>query len=186
MEYVAAALIGLGLGAIAFAPLVARRHGVDVRSVGDGNPGAWNALTALGPRRAWPVFAGDALKATVAGLAGLALAGWWGAYAGVAGAMAGHALRGGKSVMAFVGGGLVLAPPAWVAAIAVCVALSLARTFALGARVGVAVFPVVALAVLSAERVAAIGALMTAIGLLFLIGRRSARATPAAGAAPRG
>ncbi len=61
-------------------------------------------------------FAGDALKAFAAGLAGWALAGWWGAWAGVAGAMAGHAfpvfarLRGGKAVMCFAGGAFVLSP----------------------------------------------------------------------------
>ena len=185
MEYAAAALIGLALGAVAFAPLVARRHGVDVRSVGDGNPGAWNALSALGWRRAWPVFAGDALKATAAALAGLALAGWWGAYAGVAGAMAGHALRGGKSVMAFVGGGLVLVPGAWAIAVAVCGAVTAARSFAWGARAGVAAFPAITLAFVPAGRVAAIGALMTGIGLLFLRGRTSGRARSAAGGPPR-
>src|SRR3712207_8791527 len=36
--------------------LVARRHGVDLRAVGDGNPGAWNALDHLGARRAWPAL----------------------------------------------------------------------------------------------------------------------------------
>ena len=73
MEYVAACMIGYLLGSVPVALLVARRHGVDLRATGDGNPGAWNALEQLGPRRAWPAFAGDALKGTLAGLAGLAL-----------------------------------------------------------------------------------------------------------------
>ena len=55
-----AALLGYIAGSVPVALLVARRHGVDLRRVGDGNPGAWNALEALGARRAWPVFAGDA------------------------------------------------------------------------------------------------------------------------------
>jgi glycerol-3-phosphate acyltransferase PlsY len=46
MEYVVAALLGYLLGSIPFAALVAARHGVDLRAVGDGNPGAWNALTS--------------------------------------------------------------------------------------------------------------------------------------------
>src|SRR3954464_12194827 len=105
MEYVLAALVGYLLGSILFAPLVARRHGVDLRTCGDGNPGAWNALEQLGARRAWPAFAGDAAKGLVAGLIGALLAGTPGAYAGVAGAMLGHAFplyargRGGKAVM---------------------------------------------------------------------------------------
>src|SRR4051794_41968659 len=85
MEYGAAALAGYLLGSIQFALLVARRHGVDLRKTGDGNPGAWNALEQLGPRRAWLAFAGDGAKGLLAGLAGLALGGWWCGWAGVAG-----------------------------------------------------------------------------------------------------
>ena len=116
MEYVAACIIGYLLGSVPVALLVARRHGVDLRATGDGNPGAWNALEQLGPRRAWPAFAGDALKGTLAGLAGLALGGTWVGYAAVAAAMVGHAFplfagfRGGKSVMTFAGGMLAVAP----------------------------------------------------------------------------
>ena len=63
---------------------MARRHGVDLFAVGDGNPGAWNALDHLGPRRAWPAFIGDGAKALAAGLIGHALGDWWTAYAAVA------------------------------------------------------------------------------------------------------
>src|SRR3712207_3961598 len=112
--------------------LVARRHGVDLRAVGDGNPGAWNALDHLGGRRAWPAFIGDGLKGLLAGLVGLALGDVWTAYAGVAAAMLGHALplfagfRGGKSVMTFAGGAFALSPLAAACCLAACVALSLA------------------------------------------------------------
>jgi glycerol-3-phosphate acyltransferase PlsY len=189
MEYVLAALAGYLLGSILVAPLVARRHGVDLRRTGDGNPGAWNALEQLGPRRAWPVFAGDALKGTLAGLAGCALAGTAGAYVAVAGAMLGHALplfarlRGGKAVMTFVGGAFVLAPLGALIALAACLLVTaLTRSFALGARVGVFGFPLAQLAVAPVEHVAATGGLMTLIGVLF-VARRSAPATsgPAAG-----
>src|SRR5919112_6536238 len=116
MEYAAIAIVGYLLGSIPAALLVARRHGVDLRRTADGNPGAWNALEQLGARRALPAFLGDGAKGLAAGLAGLALAGWWGGVAGVAGALAGHALplfarfRGGKAGMTFVGGALALAP----------------------------------------------------------------------------
>jgi len=173
--YVVSALLGYLLGSIPVALLVARRHGVDLRRTGDGNPGAWNALEQLGARRAWPAFIGDALKACVAGLAGWALAGWWGAWAGVAGAMAGHAFpifagfRGGKAVMCFVGGASVLSPYAALICLGVCVVVSVAGSFAWGARVAVFGFPLVALLFSPVWQVAAIGALMTFIGLLFLV-----------------
>src|SRR5215210_5452946 len=135
MEYVAACIIGYLLGSIPVALLVARRHGVDLRRTSDGNPGAWNALEQLGARRALPAFLGDGAKAFAAGLAGLALAGWWGGFAGVAGAMLGHAFpifagfRGGKAVMTFVGGGFALAPLAAGLCLVLCAAVSLVASF---------------------------------------------------------
>src|SRR5512144_1233237 len=116
MEYAAACIIGYVLGSVPVSLLVARLHGVDLYATADGNPGAWNALQQLGARRAWPAFAGDALKGAVAGAAGVALGGTWAGYAAVAAAMLGHAypllgrLRGGKSVMTFAGGMLAVAP----------------------------------------------------------------------------
>ena len=183
MDYVVAILVGYGLGGIPVALLVARRHGVDLRRTADGNPGAWNALEQLGARRAWPAFAGDGLKGTLAGLVGLALGGIWVAYAGVAAAMLGHAFpatqrgRGGKSVMTFVGGMLALTPLTVLLCVAACVAVSLAwRPFGPGARVGVFLAPLIQLALDPVERVAATGGLMTLIGLLFVLkpGRRVA------------
>jgi acyl phosphate:glycerol-3-phosphate acyltransferase len=174
MEYAAALAIGYVLGALPVALTVARAHGVDLREVGDGNPGAWNALTALGSRRAVPVFIGDGLKGLLAGLAGGTLAGPPGAYAGVAGAMIGHAFpvfsgfRGGKSVMAFAGGAFAFAPLAALIALCACAAVSLAGSFRWGARVGVWGLPLAQLAVDPVERVAATGGLMALIGLRYL------------------
>ena len=189
MEYVIAAVVGYLLGSIPVALLVARRHGVDLRTTGDGNPGAWNALEQLGARRAWPAFAGDGLKGTAAGFAGLALAGVGGAYAGVAGAMLGHAFpvwnrfKGGKAVMTFAGGAFALSPAAAAIALGACLILSLlTRSFAWGARVGVFGFPLIQLAFDPPGRVAATGALMCLIGVLF-VARRSGPATPATDAA---
>jgi len=191
MTYVWAALIGYVLGSVPVSLLVARRHGVDLRTTADGNPGAWNALEQLGPRRAWPAFAGDGLKGTLAAAAGHALGGSWGAYAGLAGAMLGHAFplfagfRGGKAVMTFVGGAPVLSPPAAALALVVgALAGAGARSFAIFARVGVFAFPVAQLLVDPPGHVAATGALMTLIGALFAARGRSARARSARGAAP--
>ena len=148
MEYVAACLIGYLLGSVPVAPLVARRYGVDLRRTSDGNPGAWNALEQLGPRRAWPAFVGDGAKGSLAAAAGLAIGGIWVGYAAAAAAMLGHALplfarfRGGKSVMTFVGASLVLAPLAAAICAVGCVLVTLlTRSFALGARVGCLLLP---------------------------------------------
>jgi acyl phosphate:glycerol-3-phosphate acyltransferase len=189
--YVVAAAMGYLLGSIPVALLVARRHGVDLRRTGDGNPGAWNAYEQLGGRRALPAFLGDAAKALVAGFAGHLVAGWWGGFAAVAGAMVGHAFplfagfRGGKAVMSFVGGAFVLSPLAAALCLALCAAVTAATAFRWGARAGVFAFPLIQLATDPVEHVIATGALMTLIGLLFLLKPgRSARARSAPGGAP--
>src|SRR5215210_3920973 len=144
---VLAVIVGYLLGAIPVALLVARRYGVDLFTTADGNPGAWNALEQLGWRRAWPAFVGDGLKALLAGLIGQWIGDWWTAFAAVAAAMVGHAfpiwtgLRGGKAVMAFVGGAFALSPlPAGICLV-LCVAVSVAVAFTWGARVAVFAFP---------------------------------------------
>jgi glycerol-3-phosphate acyltransferase PlsY len=191
MDYVVACIVGYLLGSVPVSLIVARRHGVDLHRTGDGNPGAWNALEQLGWGRAWPAFVGDALKGLLAGLAGLALGGIWVGYAAVAAAMAGHAfpafarLRGGKSVMTFVGGALVLAPLAGAIALALLALLSLTRGgFALGARVGVFSFPLLQLATAPVEHVAATGGLMCLIGARFCLARSGDRASGASGGSP--
>jgi acyl phosphate:glycerol-3-phosphate acyltransferase len=192
MSYVATVLIGYVLGSIPVSPIVARRHGVNLYETADRNPGAWNALEQLGPRRAWPAFVGDGLKGTLAGLAGLALAGSWGAYVGVGGAMVGHALplfarfRGGKAVMTLVGGAFSFAPLPAVIALGGCVAVALlTRSFAFGARAGVFSFPLFQLLLEPVAEVAATGLLMTFVGVLFVLRRRrNGRASSGSAAAP--
>lgn len=192
--YGAVALGGYALGSIPVALIVGRAHGVDLRQVGDGNPGFWNAREQLGARRAAPVFAGDALKGLLPGLLGRAVAGVGGAYAGVAGAMLGHAfpafagLRGGRSVMTFVGGAFAISPAAAGLSLALCLATTGAtRSFAWGARAGVFAFPAIQLGLDPPGRVAATGGLMSLIGLRFLAAApgRSGRARSGRGAGPR-
>jgi glycerol-3-phosphate acyltransferase PlsY len=191
VSYVAAAIIGYLLGSIPFALLVARRHGVDLYRTGDGNPGAWNALEQLGPRRAWPAFVLDGAKGLAAGLAGHALGGWWVAWTAVAAAMVGHALplfahgRGGKSVMCFIGGACALSPPAAAVCAALCVGVTAARGLAWGARAAVFGFPLVQLFTDPIGHVAGTGILMTLIGALFML-RRSGPASSAPDAGPTG
>lgn len=182
MEYGLALIIGYALGSLPVALWVGGRHGVDLRAVGDRNPGAWNALEQLGARRAAPVFAGDGLKGLAAGLAGLALGGVWGAYVGVLGAMIGHSFpilagfRGGKAVMAFAGGAFALSPAAAALALAASLLVAVTASFRWGARVGVFGFPLAQLLFSPVAQVAATGALMTFIGVRYLGDRLRLRA----------
>jgi acyl phosphate:glycerol-3-phosphate acyltransferase len=48
LRAVLALVIGLLLGSVLPADLLARRRGIDIRSIGDGNPGTVNAVRALG------------------------------------------------------------------------------------------------------------------------------------------
>lgn len=113
------------VGSIDFAVVVARMHGVDIRSVGSGNPGAANVLRTLGRGPAAMVFVGDMLKGVVAAAMGMVVTGDpVGALAFGAGlaAVVGHCypifhrFRGGKGVATAVGlvlftipiGGLIL------------------------------------------------------------------------------
>ncbi len=188
-----AVAIGYLVGSMPVAGLVARRHGVpDLRVVGDGNPGYWNAAMQLGRRAAAPVFVGDVAKGAAA--AGFAVAvdasEWWMPVLGTGAAMVGHAwplfarFRGGRSVLTFVGGAFVISPlTAAIAVVAAAAAWAATRRFEWGARVGVFGYPVIQLVVDGAERSAATGALMTLIGVRFaqarVAARRNARATSA-------
>ncbi|MDA0141131.1 glycerol-3-phosphate acyltransferase [Solirubrobacter sp. CPCC 204708] len=189
MEYGLAALVGYLCGAIPVALLVARRHGVDLLTVGDRNPGAWNALDHLGARRAWPAFVGDGAKALVPAAAAHLAFGYWPAFAAVAGAMVGHAFpvphpsRGGKSIMCFVGGAFALSPLAAGICGALAIVITLAAAFKYAARAAVGAFPFVLYVTDPIEHVAAIGALMTFIGVLFVT-RRRVPASAAPGAPP--
>ena len=171
-------LIGYLVGSIPIANLVAaRRARIDLRSVGDRNPGYWNARETLGKRAALPVVVGDVAKGTIAALVGTALAapGVWGlAVVGTGAAMVGHAFpvfarfRGGRSILTFVGGAAVFAPLPFAITIALLLAVfAITRSFARAAQVGFFAFPVVQLAIDGPYRTAATGVLMTFIGLRF-------------------
>lgn len=192
-----AAIGGYLLGSVPVAVLVGRAHGFDPREVGDRNPGFWNVMERIGWRAAVPVFAGDLLKGTAAGLVGLAAgggqtgalgipagAGVLPVYTAVAAAMAGHAWpvfarwRGGRSILAFAGGFAVICPPAFALGAVLLTGVSVAsRSFAWGTRAAVFSLPVLQLAFAPVEHVAGTGALMCLIGLRFgqaaLAGRRA-------------
>ena len=140
---VVTACVGYLLGSIPIANLVARRRAaIDLRTVGDRNPGYWNAKETLGRRAALPVFVGDVAKGTAAALIGLSLAnpGVWGlTYVGTGAAMLGHAFpvfarfRGGRSVLTFVGGAAVFAAvPVVISTLALAAVFAVTRSFASG------------------------------------------------------
>jgi glycerol-3-phosphate acyltransferase PlsY len=181
------------VGSVPVAVLVGRRRGIDPRDHGDHNPGYWNARAVLGAADARRVLVGDTAKGVAAGVIGLLAGGpWWVGYLAVAAAMIGHAwplfacFRGGRAILTFAGGVLVLVPVVALVCIGLCVLVSVAtQRFAHGARVGVFAFPLVQLLASPRAHVAATGGLMSIIGLRFaMAARRSGRASSTPDAAP--
>ena len=62
LETVSVVMVGYLLGSIPFGVLVAKRMGVDIYSVGSGNPGATNVLRSIGKPAGYTVFILDFLK----------------------------------------------------------------------------------------------------------------------------
>lgn len=137
------------IGTFPSAAMVARANGVDIRSVGSGNPGASNVTRVLGWRKGIWVFVLDAAKgASMAGL-GLAVQGRPGGYALGAAAVLGHVFpvwqrfRGGKGVA--TGGGVfaVLSPVVFSLLVVLWFALSkLTKKASLASIAVVALLPV--------------------------------------------
>jgi glycerol-3-phosphate acyltransferase PlsY len=150
-SWVAAVLGGYLLGSVPVAVLAGRARGFDPRQVGDQNPGFWNMKDQLGWAGAVPVLAGDTLKGTAAGLLGLVLA---------------------RGLL----GAAVICPPAFALGIALCAGVALfTRSFAVGARTGVFAVPFLQLIFAPALEVAATGALMSLIGVRFVMAALAAR-----------
>jgi glycerol-3-phosphate acyltransferase PlsY len=78
------------LGTFPSAIMVARSKGIDITTVGSGNPGASNIARTLGAKWGIAVFAMDALKGAVPAAVGLLLDTRPGAYVLVAAAALGH------------------------------------------------------------------------------------------------
>ncbi len=118
------------IGTFPSAVLVARANGVDIRTVGSGNPGASNVTRVLGWRKGVWVFVLDAAKGARAAGAGLLIAGRPAGYALGAAAVLGHVVpvwqrfRGGKGVA--TGGGVfaVLSPVVFVVMVGAWFAIS--------------------------------------------------------------
>jgi len=163
-------------GSVPVANLVASgRTGADLRTVGDRNPGYWNAMSQVGARAALPVLVLDVLKVALpvaaARVVGLP---WWAWYVVACAGMVGHAwpvfagFRGGRSVLAWVGGSLVVAPVPTAIAVGVLFVAWLARLgFSRAARIAVVALPMIQIVLEGPWRTAASGVLMTFVGLRF-------------------
>jgi glycerol-3-phosphate acyltransferase PlsY len=167
--------IGYGLGCVPFANLIARRRGsVDLRTVGDRNPGYWNARERLGRRAALPILLLDAAKGAGGAAIGLAIAGPWGGVLGWTGAIIGHMFpvtqrfRGGRSVLCLAGGTIVMAPFAALGAGIVLLLVTWRWGFARGAQSALIVAPFLIWATQGAGLV-----LFAAVTLLLVIGARA-------------
>ncbi len=120
--YILCLLAGYLVGSVPFAVLICKSRGVDIFSVGSGNPGATNVMRALGRKYGILCFLLDALKGIAAvfiayaiarsGGLGISLAG----LLGLVGSIIGHSFspflrfRGGKGVATTVGGLFALMP----------------------------------------------------------------------------
>ena len=141
---IAALLAAYLLGSVPFSYLVARRKGVDVRSVGSGNVGATNVMRNVSLAAGLIAFALDAAKGAVAVMLARLLepAGPLPVLAGVM-AVLGHMypvwlrFRGGKGVATGAGAFLPLVPVATAGALsAFALVLALTRYVSLSSIVG--------------------------------------------------
>jgi len=137
------------IGTFPSASSVARANGIDIRSVGSGNPGASNVTRVLGWRKGIWVFVLDAAKGSLAAGLGLIADGRPAGYVFGAAAVLGHVFpvwqrfRGGKGVA--TGGGVfgVLSPIVFPVLIVLWFVLSrITKKASLASIVVVALLPV--------------------------------------------
>lgn len=137
------------IGTFPSAALVARANGVDIRSVGSGNPGASNVTRVLGWRKGVWVFVLDAAKGAIAAGLGLLVGDRPAGYALGAAAVLGHVFpvwqrfRGGKGVA--TGGGVfaVMSPIVFPILVVLWFVLSrLTKKASLASIIVVALLPV--------------------------------------------
>jgi glycerol-3-phosphate acyltransferase PlsY len=162
-----AAVVGYLVGALSPATLVAARRGVDLRSVGSGNPGAANVGRALGRRAGVLVAVLDVLKGLLPAAAFGALDHRAGLVAGVA-AVVGHVTspvlrgRGGKGV-ATAAGAILGSHPLWAPLVLLSwvLVLAVARWIALASVL--AALSVLVIALVAGEDVLWAAALATIV-----------------------
>ena len=140
------------LGSIPFSYLVARRKGIDVRTVGSGNVGATNVMRSAGRTAGLAAFALDFLKGSLATWLALRLGGPTTAAVAAVVAVLGHmypvwlSFKGGKGVATGAGAFLPILPLAAVIGLLTFgVVAWLTRYASVGSIAGATALPVVAL-----------------------------------------
>lgn len=140
------------LGSIPFSYLVARRKGIDVRTVGSGNVGATNVMRSAGRAAGLAAFGLDFLKGSLATWLALHLAGPTVAAAAAVIAVTGHmypvwlSFKGGKGVATGAGAFLPILPFAAVAGLVTFgVVAWLTRYASVGSIAGTTALPLVSL-----------------------------------------
>ena len=143
LALVIASVVGYLLGSLPFGVWVARAHGVDIFTVGSGNPGATNVKRSVGKKAGNLVFLLDFLKGAAATLWPMLPWVVFGdagqvermAVAGMVGAIVGHSyscfigFRGGKGVATSIGGLLALCWPVALIGVAVWVVVFYATRY---------------------------------------------------------
>jgi glycerol-3-phosphate acyltransferase PlsY len=118
------------IGTFPSASIVARANGIDIRTVGSGNPGASNVTRVLGWRKGVWVFVLDIVKGALAAGVGLLVEGRPAGYLLGAAAVIGHVFpvwnrfRGGKGVATGAGLTAAMCPISFVALMVVWFAVS--------------------------------------------------------------
>lgn len=162
------------IGSIPFAFLLARRRGIDLRTVGSGNVGASNALRTSGVTTGLLVMALDGLKGAIAVILAerVATGGAVAVAAGLA-SIAGHIypvwlrFRGGKGVATAAGAFGMLAPAALAAAVLVFVfVVSITRFISMGS-ITAALTLAVATALTDSSFVVIAGAVIAAAMIIY-------------------
>jgi acyl phosphate:glycerol-3-phosphate acyltransferase len=140
------------LGSIPFSYLVARRKGIDVRTVGSGNVGATNVMRSAGRAAGLTAFALDFLKGSLATWLALRLAGPTVAAGAAVIAVMGHmypvwlSFKGGKGVATGAGAFIPILPVAAISGLVTFgVVARLTRYASVGSIAGASALPVVAL-----------------------------------------
>jgi glycerol-3-phosphate acyltransferase PlsY len=151
---VLALVVAYLLGSIPFSYLVARRRGIDVRTVGSGNVGATNVMRTAGRAAGIAAFALDFAKGAAATLFARTVAGGdrWPALAAVV-AVLGHMypvwlrFRGGKGVATGAGAFLPVVPmPTAAALLTFAVVAFLSRYVSVGSILGASTLAVLSFA----------------------------------------
>jgi acyl phosphate:glycerol-3-phosphate acyltransferase len=139
------------LGSIPFSYLVARRKGIDVRTVGSGNVGATNVMRSAGRAAGLTAFALDFLKGSLATWLALRMAGPTVAALAAVIAVMGHmypvwlSFKGGKGVATGAGAFIPILPVAAISGLVTfAVVARLTRYASVGSIAGASALPVVA------------------------------------------